>query len=141
MLPSEMIAFHWNPLETTCEPCKALPRTDDNDIEMLHFAGGHGRDDAANFALETVAAAEDRQALAELTRDDALMARFGDWFAEDPVGFSTAIAQVGQKQPRLATGPGHILPGCEAVSLGVGRKVGGHPVLLGAVLPHPQGMT
>lgn len=92
-------------------------------------------------ALETVAAAEDRgKALAELTRDDALMARFGDWFAEDPVGFSTAIAQVGQKQPRLATKVTDTFSrAVEAVSLGVGRKVGGHPVLLGTVLPHPQG--
>ena len=91
-------------------------------------------------ALDTVATAEDRgKALAELTKDDALMVEFGDWFSGDPVGFSTAVAQIAQVKPRLSPRiVESFYRAVESVSLGVGRKLG-KPVVLSDVLPHPQG--
>ena len=82
-------------------------------------------DTTPQAALDTVAAAEDRgKALAELTKNDALMVGFGDWFSGDPVGFSTAVAQIAQVKPRLSPRiVESFYRAVESVSLGVGRKV------------------
>ncbi len=75
-----------------------------------------------------------------LSQDDSMLCAFGKWYLEDSVGFSTAIARISQLKPRL---PNRILDAftraVESASLGLGRKVGTHPVPLGSLLPHAQG--
>jgi putative DNA primase/helicase len=92
-------------------------------------------------ALERTVTVDDRgQALADLAKDDEMMAGFGKWYSEDPVGFSTALARVGQAKPKLAI---RIVESfqraVESVSMGTGRRIGSKPLPLGSVLPHPQG--